>query len=120
MISKKASLLISDTAKDLNLDPELVDSVVSFFWQEIRNSLTNVDYHRLSILNLGTFEVTPKKVAEKIEKYTQVIAKAETLTYGSAHKYNIRKAKLEKMIKIKELLDKEYQNKQAQRKLRHG
>jgi hypothetical protein len=64
---KKAKQLIPATAEKTNQPEQIVEAVTSFYWQEVRKSLSSLKHQRIHITNLGDFIVKHWKVGEKIE-----------------------------------------------------
>ena len=55
MLPKSSKHYILPTAADLNLNPQLVEDVVAFYYSKLRNSLSNLDfYQKLNNCNLQT------------------------------------------------------------------
>lgn len=55
-------------AGETGLPPELVDAVVTFYWQEVRKSLSGLKHSRVHVTNLGDFVTKHWKLDEKIAK----------------------------------------------------
>lgn len=64
---KKAKLLTADVAKEVNFSEDLVNDVMSFYWQEVRKALSSLKHQRIHITNLGDFIIKHWKMVEKIE-----------------------------------------------------
>lgn len=110
MIPRKAKDFIKPTAEELGYSESLVDDFVSFYWQEVRNKLSNPDSVKITIANLGTFNVMPWKVEGILLKYERVVKYASRDTfheYASVKQTEKKKFVLEKLIKkLKEVEDK--------------
>ena len=65
---KKAKILISDVAKQTNHSEDLIQSVIGFYWQEVRKSLSSLKHNRIHVTNLGDFVTKHWKVDDKIER----------------------------------------------------
>jgi hypothetical protein len=59
---KKAKLLIPKTAKDCNLDEELVEDVVDFFYLQLRKKIELIEVPYISIPILGRIYVNKRKL----------------------------------------------------------
>ena len=57
MIPKKATKLYSQVSEDLDLDENLVETFLEFYYKEIRTLMSNLEYPRLNIDGLGHFVV---------------------------------------------------------------
>lgn len=67
MRPRKAKTLIGDTASELSLPEELVTDIVTFYWEEIRKSLSGLKHTRVHVTNLGDFTIKHWKIDEKIQ-----------------------------------------------------
>lgn len=67
MRPKKAKELIPDVVNITNHSEELINDVISFYWAEVRKSLSSLKYPRVHITNLGDFVAKHWKIDNKIE-----------------------------------------------------
>lgn len=63
----KAKALIPEVASDLNLPEDLVKEVTSYYWEEVRKSLSTLTHQRVHLTNLGDFVIKHWKLEEKID-----------------------------------------------------
>lgn len=68
MNPKKAKILIPDVAKQTNHSEDLIQSVIGFYWQEVRKSLSSLKHNRIHVTNLGDFVTKHWKIDDKIER----------------------------------------------------
>lgn len=66
MQPKKAKQLIATTGEMLNIPEKTIEDVVSYYWQEVRKSLSGLKHQRIHLTNLGDFYVKHWKMDEKI------------------------------------------------------
>lgn len=66
MHPKKAKDLIVETAEILNLSEKTIEDITSYYWQEVRKSLSGLKHQRIHLTNLGDFYIKHWKVDEKI------------------------------------------------------
>ena len=64
----KAKTFISEVAVEQELSEELVDAIISFYWREVRKSLSGLKHFRVHLTNLGDFTIKHWKIDEKISK----------------------------------------------------
>jgi nucleoid DNA-binding protein len=64
---KKAKELIKPTAEKTLFNEDLVNAVISFYWTEVRKSLSTLKHSRIHITNLGNFTVKHWKIDDKIK-----------------------------------------------------
>lgn len=67
MKPRKSKELIPDVAKQLGVSEQMVSDVTSFYWHEIRKSLSSLKHARIHITNLGDFTIKHWKIDERIE-----------------------------------------------------
>jgi hypothetical protein len=65
---RKSKDLIPIVAEELNLSQQMVSDVTSFYWQEIRKSLSSLKHSRIHVTNLGDFTIKHWKLDDKIDK----------------------------------------------------
>ena len=68
MNPKKAKDFIPQVAEHLSLPPSLIDDVISYYWQEIRKSLSSLKHNRIHVTNLGDFVTKHWKIDSKIDQ----------------------------------------------------
>lgn len=64
----KAKTFIPEVANENNLSEDLVAAVITFYWQEIRKSLSSLKNARVHVTNLGDFVIKHWKMEEKMTK----------------------------------------------------
>jgi nucleoid DNA-binding protein len=64
---KKSKELIPNVAKDLGVSEQMVSDVTSFYWHEIRKSLSSLKHARVHVTNLGDFTIKHWKLNDKID-----------------------------------------------------
>lgn len=65
----KSKEFIGDVAKELNEPEGLVESVINYYWEEVRKNLSNLTHPRIHITNLGDFTIKHWKLEGKIKSY---------------------------------------------------
>lgn len=68
MKPRKSKDLIPIVAEELGVSQQLVSEVTSFYWQEIRKSLSSLKHARIHVTNLGDFTIKYWKLDDKIDK----------------------------------------------------
>jgi nucleoid DNA-binding protein len=64
---RKAKQLIPEVAEQLDLPASLIEDVTSYYWEEVRKSLSSLKHSRIHITNLGDFTIKHWKIDEKIK-----------------------------------------------------
>lgn len=67
MRPKKAKELIPQVAKENELSQEAVEAIISYYWREVRKSLSSLKHSRIHLTNLGDFVIKHWKLDDKIE-----------------------------------------------------
>lgn len=68
MNPKKAKDFIPQVAEQLSLPSSLVEDVISYYWQEVRKSLSGLKHNRIHVTNLGDFVTKHWKLDDRIEQ----------------------------------------------------
>jgi len=66
---KKAKTYYKKTAEELDLSEELVKDVLSFFWTDVRRSMSAIKYPSINVPGLGVFRLNLVKLEAEIDKY---------------------------------------------------
>lgn len=67
MRPRKAKEFIPEVAKETGLSEETVSSVLTYYWQEVRKSMSGLKHSRIHLTNLGDFVIKHWKVDDKIQ-----------------------------------------------------
>ena len=67
MHPKKAKEFIDDVSKEVGLSKEVVESVIAFYYRQLRSSLSSLSHHRVHVTNLGDFTIKHWKIDDKID-----------------------------------------------------
>lgn len=113
MIPKKSKELIKSTAQQLGISEELVDAVKSFYWKEVRKSISDLKYHSIFVENLGTFKVKPWKLPEILQKYNNYLNSIDATTFKRMEFKVDMEGRIEKIKILLELLNEESEKKQS-------
>lgn len=103
----KAKEFISPTAKKLGYSEDLVEDITTFYWQQVRNKLSNPDSIAINVVSFGTFNVKAWKLDQFIIKYQKIIDHTELDTFqkfAAVKQLEKRKIIIDKLIQqFKEL-----------------
>jgi len=105
MIPKKPKQIIKQLVEDNDLNELLVDSIITFFYKEVRQELTSMNHTKINIDGLGQFVVKPRTVDNLILKYERIIAKLNTYSYKNYHNKVRLTSRLKDLYNIKVKLD---------------
>ncbi len=71
MRPRKAKEFIPEVALQTEVSEEAVSTILSYYWQEVRKSLSGLKHSRVHLTNLGDFVIKHWKVDEKIQMLEQ-------------------------------------------------
>lgn len=71
MRPRKAKEFIPEVAQQTEVSEEAVTTILSYYWQEVRKSLSALKHSRIHLTNLGDFVIKHWKVDEKIQMLEQ-------------------------------------------------
>lgn len=74
---RKAKEFIPDVAQQTGVSIEAVSTILSYYWQEVRKSLSGLKHSRIHLTNLGDFVIKHWKVDEKIQILEQFEEKSK-------------------------------------------
>jgi len=63
----KAKELIPEVAATLNVSEELVHDIISYFYQEVRMSVSTLRHQRINVPHLGDFVIKHWKIEDRIK-----------------------------------------------------
>lgn len=71
MRPRKAKEFIPAVAEKTQLSEDTVSTVLSYYWQEVRKSMSALKHSRIHLTNLGDFVIKHWKVDDKIQMLEQ-------------------------------------------------
>ena len=117
MTPRKPNTFFPEVASELNVSEELVDSVIDFYWKDIRKQLTEPADLNIMLVEFGTFEIRRKQVEYLIAKYKSIIGGMKPTTYAKHILLNNATEKLARMEKLLELCKEQEEKKKQVREL---
>lgn len=122
MPPKKAKDLVKPTAEKLELNIELVQDVIDFYWKKVRTSLSDLKSPRIVVANFGSFQIKAYKLEDQRKKYQDISNsfKPEEMTF---QKHKIKEdidAKLAKVTNMMSLVESDKDRKKQVRKKRYA
>lgn len=113
MIPKKASKLYKQLAEEMHVDELLVETLVNYYYKEIRSCISELRYPRLDVEGLGHFVVKAKYVDEMIPKLEKSLEDHDTSTFNAYFNKKGKEQKLGQLIEIQKLILIEEQRKET-------
>ena len=90
-------------AKELGLHEELVETIVTVYWQELRKTMSELRGNRVNVVNFGSFITSRPKMLKLEKKYTNFLTKKEQAT--TFRRYAMMKETETRLNSIKKLLE---------------
>tara|TARA_R100001463_G_scaffold117184_2_gene172772 strand:+ start:499 stop:858 length:360 start_codon:yes stop_codon:yes gene_type:complete len=110
---KSHKFFFDNVAKEAGVHKDVVDDLVTFYYNKVRKNLSELKDTHINIAGLGTFILRKKRLEKNIKKNKDIIGNLEKMTYKGYDKYVPVKNKLKQMEKALEMLN----NKIKQKKI---
>jgi nucleoid DNA-binding protein len=107
MLPKKSKHFINPTANKLDLDPDLVDDAVSFFYSGIRKSLIEMEGPNIQIENLGSFKAKQNELPKLVAKYTKHLDVLKPETFNQMTLMKELQSKLARVLNLQKIIGSE-------------
>lgn len=127
LLPKKSSEFFKKTAEECQVTEQLVDDLITFYWQELRRVLSNCEATDVIVTGLGTFKARSWKINEILQKHENIINKykinVEKGDKISFYKYSIVKEVEENMnriIGLQKLIEEQENKKQSVKQKRYA
>ena len=120
MKPKKLKVYINKTADDLDLNKTLVEDIISFYWKNVRLSISNLESSSVTISNLGTFKIRSNKInriKENFERHISILSK-DSMTFDKHTLQKVIKDKLNRLNEIEKEIKYHHKRKEKVRKKR--
>lgn len=105
MIPKKPEKIVKQVSEDLDLPETLVDDIISFYYKEIRKTLSSLEHIRIDVTGLGHFVIKRGSVSRMTKKYVNLMNKYDTQTFINYHNKKSAEVKLEKLRHVQKEID---------------
>lgn len=112
MNPKKAKKVYQTVSEELNVNQDLVENLVEFYYKDVRKLLTNLEYPRINVDGLGQFVSKPKMVYGSIEKISRILEQHDTSTFKAYHNKKALENKLELLLKLNLKIQQEAEKRQ--------
>jgi 4-alpha-glucanotransferase len=102
MIPKKSNKLYKDISEELDISNILVEELVEFYYNEVRQLLSNLVFPRINVEGLGQFVARPKLVRNAIPRYTKILQSHDTSTFAAYYNKKSLETKLNLLILLEQ------------------
>jgi hypothetical protein len=107
MKPKKAKTYMEGIAGELDIHEDLVEAFVGFYYDTLRQTLSDLVYPKVYVNNLGTFNIRIKSLENNIKKHKDILGNLKKTTYNGYEKSVAVKKKIEifekAMLKINQM-----------------
>lgn len=120
MLPKSSKHYIIPTAEKLDMEPQLVEDVIAFYYSTLRKSLSGLAHQNITVENLGLFKVKIKELPSLNKKYEKQLS---ILTKETFSQMTLRKEvllKQEKLRALQQIIEKEKTRKKKFLQQKHG
>jgi hypothetical protein len=104
MLPKNSKHYIIPTATELDIDSELVEDAVTFYYGRLRKSLSNLESHNIQVECLGSFKAMKSKLPEFIAKYTKQLAVTKPRSLNQMRVYKETERSLRQMMGLQTMI----------------
>jgi 4-alpha-glucanotransferase len=102
MIPKKSNKLYKDISEELDISNILVEELIEFYYNEVRQLLSNLVFPRINVEGLGQFVARPKLVRNAIPRYTKILQSHDTSTFAAYYNKKSLETKLNLLILLEQ------------------
>ena len=120
LIPHKAKTLYQPTAERTLVDIQLVESLVSFYWSNVKKAMIDGHSHNIKLHNLGTFSARPDKVQGLIDKYNRNLLYIQPTTFQKCQVIQEIKKRIEKLENIQIGINQDIIKKEQVKQKRYG
>jgi len=107
MLPKNNKHFIKPTADKLNVDIELVEDVVRFFYSEVRKTLVEMKGPNIQIENLGSFKAKQNELPKLIVKYKKHLDVLKPETFNQMALKKDIELKLDRVLNLQTFIQSE-------------
>ncbi len=105
MIPKKSKLLYKDVSEEMNVSENLVDSLIDFYYKELKNTLTNLQHPTINVEGLGQFVIRKNLVTKSIPKYNKMLENHDTSTFRAYYNKKAIEERVQLLEKMSEMIN---------------
>lgn len=120
MVPRKVKSLYQPAAEVTGVEATLVESIVSFYWSEVKKAMIEGHAHNIMLHNLGTFTARPDKVQGLIDKYNRNLLYIQPTTFQRCHVIQEIKKRKETLERIQVSINEDKIKKQLVKEKRNG
>jgi nucleoid DNA-binding protein len=111
MKPKKARLLYQEISEEKDLSKNLVESLIDFYYKNVRTLLSELHHPRINITGLGIFTAREKAIKKAIPRFEKYLENHDTSTYSAYYNKKMLEEKIDFLHSLKDQIDFENQRK---------
>ena len=100
-----------DVAKEAEVHKDLVSDFVFFCYARLRKALSELEYTKINVPNLGTFSIRHHKLKKAIKRQKDILGNLKKITFDGFDKSIPVIEKIEKMERALEIVELNIKNK---------
>lgn len=109
MKPKKAKIYMEGIADELGVHEDVVEAFIGFYYDSLRQTLSDLVYPKVYVNNLGTFNIRKKKLEDGIKRQRDMLGNFKKTTYRGYEKSVGIKKRIElyeqALVKVNEMID---------------
>ena len=120
MKPKKSRILYQELSEQHDISKNLVETLVEFYYKNVKNLLTELHHPRINITGLGLFTARKKGINKAIPRFEKYLENHDTSTYSAYYNKKLLEDKLEGLYSIKDQIEAEQKRKEEFLKNKRG
>lgn len=108
MNPKKSKVIVDITAKELDVNSDLVKDITSFYWSRIRKALTGLEFPAITLHGLGEMSIRPIKLKEFTEEHVNLKKYVNPKKFGGFQRMKVIESRLDRLVNMQLMLDIQY------------
>lgn len=120
MLPKSSKHYIVPAAEELDMNPQLVEDVVTFYYRTVRKALSDLKCHFIQVENLGSFNAKANQLPKLIAKYQNHLKVLKPETFQQMTLKKDIEARMEKVISLQNMIKADRQRKKEFLEKKYG
>jgi len=116
----KARTLYNELSEEKNFSKNLVETLVDFYYKNVRTLLSELHHPRINITGLGVFIAREKAIKNAIPRFKKYLKNHDTSTYSAYYNKKMLEEKIEFLYSIKDQIEIEKKKKEEFLKIKNG
>lgn len=106
MKPKSHKSFFEEVSKEIGVHKDVVDDLVTFYYDTVRKNLSNITHNKISVSNLGTFSLRKNKLIKAIKRQKDILGNLEKMTFDGYDKSVPIKEKIKDMERGLDMVNK--------------